>query len=113
MFAEEVARRETLYAQEMKTPAVTSNSLHPGLVRTDVVRNMPFLLKAGNMAFGFILRTLQKAPVAGAYTSVYCAGSNDLRGSTGLYYSNSVVTLSSKATGDKEVCFYRQFIMMP
>ena len=105
MFAFELARRENEYAKTAKCPPVTSNSLHPGLVRTDVVRNMPLLLKVGNMMFGFVLSTLQKVPRAGAYTSVYCASSSKLNQVTGLYYSNSEAVMCSNIAYDEKVRF--------
>jgi len=52
------------------------NLVHPGLVRTDVTRNMPPWLRLPNAMFGFILAWLQKTPMAGAYTIVHCATNN-------------------------------------
>jgi len=77
LFAYELSRRE---------PSIQSIAIHPGLVRTDVVRNMPFWLRFSNQCFGFVLSSLQKTPEAGAYTSVYCSAKHGL---TGLYYVNS------------------------
>lgn len=104
-FSNELALREKSYALKQEKNPVTSVSLHPGLVRTDVVRNMPFLLKAGNILFGFVLRTLQKSPPAGAFTSVWCATSSDV--TSGLYYSNSSNVACSLAAQNSEVsrCF--------
>lgn len=39
--------------------------------------------------FGLVLITLQKTCRAGAYTSVYCAVSSDVKDESGYYYSNS------------------------
>lgn len=117
MFASELARREKQIALQSDSPPVLSVSLHPGLVRTDVVRNMPIFLKLGNIAFGFLLRTLQKAPYAGAYTSVFCTISNNLELKNGLYFSNSAVTNTSVVATEEHVrfsfvCAYELFILM-
>jgi len=100
-FSNELALREKSYALKNEKNPVTSVALHPGLVRTDVVRNMPFFLKAGNIMFGFVLRTLQKSPPAGAFTSVWCATSSDII--SGLYYSNSSSVECSEAAKKSEV----------
>lgn len=63
--------------------------VHPGLVRTDVVRNMPWYLRYPNIMFSFILTTLQKTPAAGAYTNVYCATADEVKECNGEYLSNS------------------------
>jgi NAD(P)-dependent dehydrogenase (short-subunit alcohol dehydrogenase family) len=68
---------------------VAVHMVHPGLVRTDVVRNMPWYLKYPNMIFSMVLITLQKSPEAGAYTSVYCALDESLNGKSGEYFCNS------------------------
>jgi retinol dehydrogenase-12 len=48
-------------------------SVHPGLVRTEVVRNLPFWMKAGNAMFAWVLCSLQKTPEQGAWCSVLVA----------------------------------------
>jgi len=52
---------------------VLSYCLHPGLVRTNVVRDMPWYLHYPNRIFSIFLAILQKSPQAGASCSVYCA----------------------------------------
>jgi hypothetical protein len=54
-----------------------------------VVKNMPWLLRYLNQMFGIVLATLQKTCTAGAYTSVYCAVSSEVKDHNGYYYSNS------------------------
>jgi len=81
LFTTELARR---YPNTLRTYAV-----HPGLVRTNVVQNMPWLLRVLNQMFGVVLATLQKTCKAGAFTSVYCAVSSEVNNDTGYYYSNS------------------------
>jgi NAD(P)-dependent dehydrogenase (short-subunit alcohol dehydrogenase family) len=75
-------------------------AIHPGLVRTDVVRNMPPLLYYPNLVFGFILATLQKTPEQGAYTSIWaaCTDNPPLNGS---YLVNSKVSATNALATDE------------
>jgi hypothetical protein len=47
--------------------------VHPGCVRTEVVRNMNVIMRTGNAICAPILMSLQKTPEQGAYNSVYVA----------------------------------------
>lgn len=67
LFAKELAKRHS---------NVDSCAVHPGLVRTDVVRNMPWYLYYPNIIFALAIAALQKQPAQGAYTSVYCAATD-------------------------------------
>lgn len=49
----------------------TAAAIHPGLVRTDVVRNMPWYLRIPNNVFAVVLQTLQKTPAQGAWCTVH------------------------------------------
>ena len=74
--AEEKKDDSSAAAAEEKCKAhqpVLSFCLHPGLVRTDVVRDMPWFLRYPNRMFSIFMAVLQKTPQAGAYTSVFCA----------------------------------------
>jgi len=51
---------------------IKSYCLHPGLVRTNVVRDMPWYLYYPNVIFSVFMAMLQKSPRSGAYTSVHC-----------------------------------------
>ncbi|CAB9518355.1 daunorubicin C-13 ketoreductase DnrU [Seminavis robusta] len=62
LFAKELARR---YKDKLVSLAV-----HPGLVRTDVTRNMPFILYYGNLACAIFMKQLQKTVAQGAWCSV-------------------------------------------
>ena len=84
LFVRELARREE--ERRVRRAFV----VHPGLVRTDVVRNMPWYLRYPNAVFGFAVAAFQKTPAAGAWTTVYCATSDDvLDDPSGSYYANS------------------------
>jgi NAD(P)-dependent dehydrogenase (short-subunit alcohol dehydrogenase family) len=53
--------------------SIFTAAIHPGLVRTDVVRNMPWYLKLPNQLFGWIIQTLQKTPSQGAWCTLHLA----------------------------------------
>ena len=65
-----------LFVQELARRGHESYAVNPGIVRTDVTRNMSPLLKYSNMIFGFLVQLYQKTPVQGAYTSVWAATSS-------------------------------------
>lgn len=99
MFGKELAKREKTRS---KDDPIKVFMVHPGLVRTDVVRNMPWYLKYPNMIFSVVLITLQKTPEAGAYTSVYAAASEISTDDSGQYFSNSRVMETNVHTKDEQ-----------
>ena len=62
LFAKELARR---YPDQL-----VSLAIHPGIVRTDVTRNMPAYLYYPNQAFGSIVQCMQKTVPQGAWCTV-------------------------------------------
>ena len=67
LFVKELNQR---YGKRLKAFAV-----HPGIVRTEVVRNMPWYLRYHNRIFAYGVAACQKTPQQGAYCSVHCAAS--------------------------------------
>lgn len=55
-------------------------AVDPGLVKTDIIRNLNKSLQLFVKRFGFLIKT----PAEGAYTTLYCALTPDLP--TGTYY---------------------------
>ncbi|GKY99023.1 hypothetical protein MPSEU_000858000 [Mayamaea pseudoterrestris] len=51
----------------------SAHAIHPGLVRTDVTRNMPWFMQIGNRLLGALIQTLQKTPPQGAWCTVAVA----------------------------------------
>jgi WW domain-containing oxidoreductase len=78
LFANELARR-------LKETGVTVNSLHPGLITTNLGRHMNPLI---GLAFGLFGFWMMKNVGQGAATSCYLAVHPDLEGITGKYYSD-------------------------
>jgi NAD(P)-dependent dehydrogenase (short-subunit alcohol dehydrogenase family) len=74
-----------LHAQELgrrlKESGVTTYSLHPGTIASDVWRQVPWPIRP-------LMKMRMRSPAEGAKTSVYCATSPDVAGDTGLYYED-------------------------
>ncbi|KAH8370587.1 hypothetical protein KR093_004266 [Drosophila rubida] len=96
MFTRELAKR-------LEGTGVTVNSLHPGVVDTELGRHMKIL----NNLFGrLVLRTLMwpllKTPKSGAQTTLYAALDPELNGVTGLYFSDCKPKKVAPAATDEE-----------
>ncbi|KAA1429378.1 SDR family oxidoreductase [Nocardioides antri] len=74
-----------LHAQELgrrlEGTGVTTYSLHPGTIASDVWRAVPFGLRQ-------VMTLFMQSTEQGARTSLYCATSPELAGHTGRYYDN-------------------------
>jgi retinol dehydrogenase 14 len=91
LFAYELARR-------LRGTGVTSNALHPGVVRTSFGADDP----AGIQKFVVpLLRPFMKSPARGAATSIRLATAPELEGVTGGFFMNGKRTRSSKASYDE------------
>ena len=91
LFAYELAKR-------LRGTGVTSNALHPGVVRTSFGADDP----AGVQRFVVpLLRPLMKSPARGAATSIHLATAPELEGVTGAFFANGRRTRSSKASYDE------------
>lgn len=66
-------------AERLKGTSVTVNFVHPGVVATNLARDM-------NAFFRWAARTFLITPEKGAQTSVYVAASPELEGVTGKYF---------------------------
>ena len=63
---------------------VTANFLHPGVVRTDLARELNPVARV----FFSIIRLFFRSPESGAKTSIYLASSPEPEGVTGKYFSD-------------------------
>ena len=69
-------------AERLRDSGVETYSLHPGFVLTNIAastRDGP----------NWLLRIVLSSPTQGAQTSIYCAVSDEVRGKSGKYFSNS------------------------
>eukprot|EP00118_Oscarella_pearsei_P001201 m.6851 g.6851 ORF g.6851 m.6851 type:complete len:322 (+) comp17024_c0_seq1:24-989(+) len=94
LFTSELARR-------LEGTGVTSYSLHPGLVSTELqrhVRGWPILGYITGFFFSYVLYFAMKSPSEGAQTSIYCAVDEAAGKSSGKYYADCAeVQLSAHA----------------
>jgi retinol dehydrogenase-14 len=91
LFAYELARR-------LQTTAVTSNALHPGVVRTSFGAEDPSVVAR---LFTPLLRPFMKSPARGAVTSIHVAAAPGLERVTGRYFANAKLKRSSKRSYDE------------
>lgn len=114
LFAYELARRTTMTASTSNNNdnngaspllLLTSNALHPGVVRTELARHLFDSSSAGPLAKLAALATAPflKTPEQGARTSIFLSSSPDVEGVTGCYFVNSKITSSNAASRDLEV----------
>lgn len=86
LFSAELARR-------LEGSGVTTYSLHPGVIDTDVWRSLPGPLRA--------LMRLRLSPVEdGARTTLHCATDARAGAESGLYYSDGRVAVPAPVAGD-------------
>ena len=90
LHAQELARR-------LDGTDVSTYSLHPGAVATDVYREVPALLRGP-------MKLFMKSSKDGAKTTLHCATSPDAAHETGLYYDNSKVKTPNKVATPELGC---------
>ena len=78
LFTRELARR-------LDGTGVTANSLHPGVIKTDIGRN---LSRFQSITFHYILPHFAKTSFEGAQTTIHLAVSEELDGVTRLYFAD-------------------------
>nr|CAD7394377.1 unnamed protein product [Timema cristinae] len=98
-------------SRRLKGTGVTANSLHPGVIKTEIMRQMsPLMLAATNFFMGIFakgslrskrfenlcVRPCNHNAVEGAQTTIYLAVSEEVEGVTGKYFADCKVT---KGTG--------------
>jgi NAD(P)-dependent dehydrogenase (short-subunit alcohol dehydrogenase family) len=89
LFSAELARR-------LAGTGVTTYSLHPGVVATDVWRSVPW-------PFRSVIKLGMITPEQGALTTLHCATSAEAGAQTGLYYDSQKVKEPSKLAQDKQL----------
>ena len=70
-------------AKRLAGTTVTSNALHPGLVNTNLVRNVPEIVRRGIKLLGTVIA---KTPEQGAATQVYVATNERVEEVSGAFY---------------------------
>lgn len=87
LFSKELARRE-------EGKGITTYALHPGVIATDIWREVPRLFRP-------LVTMFMKSVEQGAETTLYCACSPVCADETGLYYEDCAVTKANKLADDK------------
>ncbi|KAI7795637.1 retinol dehydrogenase 11 [Triplophysa rosa] len=72
-------------ARRLQGTGVTANSLHPGVVMTEVMRNYNFIVRFLFNLVGFFFF---KSSKEGAVSTIYCAVSEETEGITGKYFDS-------------------------
>jgi dehydrogenase/reductase SDR family protein 13 len=75
LFSQELARR-------LHGTGVTTYALHPGVVASDIWRQVPPLVRG-------LIKARMLTPEQGARTTLYCAASPDVAEQTGLFYDDA------------------------
>ena len=87
-----------LHARELgrrlEGTGVTTYSLHPGAIASDVWREVPFGVR-------HVMKLFMKSPEQGARMSLYCATSPEVDGATGRYYDGEREKAPSKVVTDE------------
>ena len=72
-------------SKRLADSSVTSNVIHPGLVKTNIARTAPAFMRGAFELFGGLIA---KTPAQGAATQVYVATHPDLAGVSGAYFED-------------------------
>lgn len=86
LFSAELGRR-------LAGTGVTTYALHPGVVATDVWREVPALIRP-------LIKLMMISTEEGAATTIYCATSPEVNDQTGLYYDKCRIKAASTVAQD-------------
>lgn len=92
LFTKELARR-------LEETGVTANCLHPGVVRTGILRNLNPILRAAALPFGIFFM----GPEKGARTTLYLATAPELQNVSGKYFAKEAEAPVSLEANDPEI----------
>ncbi|GFG29165.1 hypothetical protein Cfor_00228, partial [Coptotermes formosanus] len=97
LFCKELARR-------LQDAGVTTYSLHPGAVNTELQRHLSdTYFRGANLLNRAFAKLFFKTPEDGAQTSIYCSVDEKLANQTGLYYSDCKEKEPTAKARDPEV----------
>jgi len=82
--------------RKMKSTGVTSYTLHPGAVDTELQRHSKSFYLLMRLTFGFLTKT----PEYGAQTNIYCAVQEGIEKDSGMYFSDCRKKKSSEPSCD-------------
>lgn len=70
---------------------VTTYSLHPGVIATDLARHLDETYFRGAYLLASVMRYFFKTPEQGAQTTIYCAVDENLANESGNYYAECAI----------------------
>lgn len=83
------------FSKRLDGKCVTVNSLHPGIIRSNLMHDMPWILRT-------IFKTFSTNPKKGAVTPVYLATSPEVLGVSGKFFVNCKETETTEAANDQD-----------
>ena len=86
------------FANKLNGTGVIVNCLHPGFVKTNMIRNFRPFVKY----FYHLVGLFMKSPKKGAKTSIFLASSPEVNGVSGKYFKNRKEAKSVKISYDEE-----------
>lgn len=95
LFTRELAKR-------LQGTGVTTYSLHPGVIRTELGRHFWPKIPLWKRVVYSPLMFLIKSPTEGAQTTIYCAVEESLQNESGLYYSDCALKTAAPQGLDDE-----------
>lgn len=81
-------------AKRLKGTDVTINSLHPGLIKTTLLKQLPRPMQ-------FLFSFISSSPAKGAETPVYLATSSEVQGVSGQYFEKCKPVQTSTGANDE------------
>ncbi|KAL7301759.1 hypothetical protein TKK_0005753 [Trichogramma kaykai] len=88
LFTKELARK----LEESEIKGITSYSLHPGVIATELGRHLDNSFFPGTRFLFSLFRPFIKTPELGAQTNIHCACDEEAGKETGLYYKECRVS---------------------
>jgi NAD(P)-dependent dehydrogenase (short-subunit alcohol dehydrogenase family) len=85
------------FARRLRGTRVTANFLHPGVVRTNLARDM----NPAAQAIFSLVKLFFASPEKGARTSIYVASAPELEGVSGKFFSNEKEATAPKESYDE------------
>ncbi|KAJ8308133.1 hypothetical protein KUTeg_013007, partial [Tegillarca granosa] len=89
-------------SRQLQGTNVTINALHPGVVKTELVRYMPLTIPFFLRWLFIPFKPFLKSPKQGAQTSIYCAVAEELEHVSGKYFSDCAVKEPDACAKDDE-----------
>lgn len=86
----------TELARQLAGSGVTCHALHPGVIASEIWREVPALLRV-------VMKWFMVSTEKGAQTTLYCATAPELAQQSGLYYDRCASKIPSRAARDPEL----------